>query len=260
MRNVELPLQPRCFHYRYLSVLFSGKNNRTRARTVNRINPVLLLIIFSVLVFLVRKYFFPEYSDEMVISALEGFLTTLGALSYLYMLLAFVICSFFYIPILMPLCLLCGAFFGPVTGAIMALAGITLGGIATTISVRRVFRGMGNVVMNNDEYKKMLVNLTRHGVLVVLLVRLAFVVPYMLQNILLALTNISTGRLALLTLVGAIPGAMSYSFLGAGLVSLGNTDLYGLMVMIPVVVLYLVNAITNLLRKKAHLDETDLPV
>lgn len=228
--------------------------------SVRKVNPVLLLIIFSVLIFLVRKYFFPEYSDEMVVDTLEGILATLGPLSFIYILITFIVCSFFFIPILMPLCLLCGAFFGPVNGAMIALAGITLGCVATTISVRRVFRGMGAVVMNNPEYKNMLNKLTQHGTVVVLLVRLAFVVPYILQNILLALTNIGVGRLALLTLVGAIPGAMSYSFLGAGLVSLGNTDLYGAMVMTPVVVLYLVNGVVNLLRKKHGLGDKDLPV
>lgn len=228
---------------------------------MRKVNPVLLLIIFSILIFLVRKYFFPDYSDAMVVSTLEGFLATIGPYSYLYMLTAFIVCGFFFIPILMPMCLLCGAFYGPLTGAIIALVGITLSCVASTISVRRVFRGMGGVVMNNPEYKNMLNKLTQHGIVVVLLVRIAFVVPYMLQNILLALTNISIGRLALLTLIGAIPGALSYSFLGAGLVSLGNTDLYGLMVMIPVVVLYLVNGVANHLRKKHGLvGDEDLPV
>ena len=241
-------------------MLFCARNYSKRAGTVNKINPVLLLIIFSILIFLVRKFFFPAYSDEMNVSALQGFLAILGPLSFIYIIIAFAVCAFFFVPILMPLCLLCGAFYGPVEGAIVALVGITLSCVASTISVRRVFRGMGKVVMDNEEYKNLLNKLTQYGNVVVLLVRLAFVVPYMLQNILLALTNISTGRLALLTLVGAIPGAMSYSFLGAGLVSLGNTDLYGAMVMILVIVLYIVNGVVNLLRKKSGLADKDLPV
>jgi uncharacterized membrane protein YdjX (TVP38/TMEM64 family) len=228
---------------------------------VKKVNPVLLLIIFSILVFLVRKFFFPDYSDAMVVSALERFLVTLGPYSYLYMLATFVVCAFFFIPILMPMCLLCGAFYGPLTGAIIALVGITLSCIVSTFSVRNVFRGMGGVVMNNQEYKKILIKMTEYGTVVVLIVRMAFVVPYMLQNILLALTNISIGRLALLTLIGAIPGALSFSFLGAGLVSLGDTDLYGLMVLIPVAVLYLVNGVVNFLRNKHGLTgDQDLPV
>ena len=221
-------------------MLFRSSNQVSQC--VRKLNPVLLLIIFSVLIFLVRKVFFPQYTDDMLISALQGLLAQLGLLSVVYLLLGFVVCAFFFIPVLMPLCILCGAFYGPVQGSVVALAGITLGCVATTVSVRRVFRGMGRVVMDNPEYKNLLVKLTHHGVVVVLLVRLAFVVPYILQNILLAMTNISIARLTLLTLLGGIPGAVSDSFLGAGLVSLGNTGLYGAMVMVPVVVLYLVNA------------------
>lgn len=243
-----------------LCYAFGHNNNHNSVVAVRKVNPVLLLIIFSILVFLVRKYFFPEYTDEMVISTVENLLGRLGPLSFVYMIVTFVVCAFFFIPILMPLCILCGAFYGPVQGAVIALVGITLGCMATTISVRRVFRGMGGVVMNNPEYKNLLNKLTYHGTVVVLLVRLAFVVPYILQNILLALTNISTGRLGLLTLIGGIPGAVSYSFLGAGLVSLGDTDLYGAMVMIPVVILYLVNMVANYLRRKHGLaQDNDLP-
>lgn len=227
---------------------------------MRKLNPVLLLIIFSILIFLVRKIFFPAYTDDMLISALQNVLAQLGYLSVVYVLAGFTVCAFFFIPVLMPLCILCGAFYGPLQGSVVALAGITLGCVASTMSVRRVFRGMGRVVMDNPEYKNLLVKLTRHGVVVALLVRLAFVVPYILQNILLALTNISTTRLALLTLLGGIPGAISYSFLGAGLVSLGNTDLYGALVMVPVVLLYLVNALVTFLRRKHGLaEDSDLP-
>jgi len=181
-------------------MLFRSSNQVSQC--VRKLNPVLLLMIFSVLIFLVRKVFFPQYTDDMLISALQGLLAQLGLLSVVYLLLGFVVCAFFFIPVLMPLCILCGAFYGPVQGSVVALAGITLGCVATTVSVRRVFRGMGRVVMEHPEYKNLLVKLTHHGVVVVLLVRLAFVVPYILQNILLALTNISIARLTLLTLLG----------------------------------------------------------
>ena len=226
---------------------------------MKRVNPILLLIIFSVLVFLLRKIFFPEYSDEMVITAMEAVLARLGVMSYVYVLAAYVLCAFFFIPVLMPLNILCGAFFGPVTGFLVALAGVTLGSIATTYSVRNVFRGMGGVVMNNPEYKHLLNQLTRYGVIVVLIVRMAFVVPYILQNILLAMTNISMGRMTLLTLVGAIPGALSYSFIGAGLVNLEDANLYGLFLLIPVILLYGVNWLIGRLQKKHGLKVDEIP-
>lgn len=224
---------------------------------MKKINPVFLLILFSILVFVVRKVFFPQYSDDALVDALKQVLAGFGPLSVIYLLGVYVICSFFFIPVLIPLNMVCGAIYGPTLGSAIALAGIAAGCLASTISVRYVFRGMGAVVMRHPEGKKFLNQITRHGIIVVILIRLAFVVPYLLQNIVLAMTNISAGRLVVLTLVGALPGVVSYCFLGAGLVSLDNANAYGVYLLVPLVLLIGASVLIQILHKRHGIGRGD---
>ena len=178
-------------------------------------------------------------------------------MSIVFLLALYLLCSFFFIPILIPLNIVCGALFGPVPGALVALAGILLSCFASTVSVRYVFTGMGEYAMTHKEVKKFLNQITRHGIIVVIIIRLAFVVPYLLQNMILAVTNIRLGMLLVLTLVGALPGAFSYSFLGAGLVSLDRASTYGLYLLVPLVILASASYIIHLLRRHKGIGRSD---
>jgi uncharacterized membrane protein YdjX (TVP38/TMEM64 family) len=80
----------------------------------------------------------------------------------------------------------------------------------------------------------------RHGAVVVIAVRLAFIVPYLLQNIVLAVTSLGVYRLTLLTAVGALPGAAIYSFLGAGLMQADSARELTLYLAVPLVLLVVV--------------------
>ena len=102
--------------------------------------------------------------------------------------------------------------------------------------------------MNHQDLKETLNQVTRHGTMAVIVVRLAFVVPYLLQNIVLAMTNLSLLRLMLLTLVGAVPGVVSYSFLGAGLMSLKSTQTFVLLISVPVIILVVITVLVQHLR------------
>lgn len=210
----------------------------------------MLFIVISILVFVLRKFLFPEYSDFALVENMQELLSAIGMMSIVYLLVLYFLCSFFYIPILIPLNIACGALYGPVLGSLVALSGVLLSCIASTISVRYVFRGMGDFAMRHQQVKKFLNQITRYGTIVVLLVRLAFVVPYLLQNIILAMTNIKLHRLLLLTLLGALPGVISYSFLGAGMVSLDDAETYGIYLLVPLVLLMLVSTFIHFTHKK----------
>ena len=204
---------------------------------MKKLNPVLLLVIFSVLVFFLRKLFFPEFSDEALVESLKDFLGAFGVGSFAILLGIYFVCSLLFIPVLIPLNIACGALYGAFTGSVVALAGILVSCLASTISVRYVFRGLGRVVMKHPQLKEMLNQATRYGSLTVILVRLAFVVPYLLQNIVLAMTNLSVWRLLLLTSIGALPGVISYSFLGAGLMNLESTQTFLMYLSVPLMIL-----------------------
>jgi uncharacterized membrane protein YdjX (TVP38/TMEM64 family) len=224
---------------------------------LNKINPVILLITVSILVFILRKVLFPEYSDIALISIMEELLSTFGMMSIVYLLTLYFFCSFFYIPILIPLNIACGALYGPVLGSFVGLAGIMVSCIASTISVRYVFRGMGEFAMRHQDAKKFLNQFTRYGTIVVLIVRMAFVVPYLVQNIILAMTNIKLPRLLLLTLFGAMPGVISYSFLGAGIVSLDDAGTYGIYLLVSLVLLTLVTVFIHFTNREMGIGRND---
>jgi len=212
---------------------------------IKKINPVLLLVVLSILVFLLRKFLFPDYSDAALIGFFEQLLSTFGVLSIVYLLLLYFFCSFFFIPILIPLNIVCGALFGPFLGSVVSLAGILVSCVASTISVRYVFKGMAKLAGGHKEVKKFLSQIDRYGFIVAIIVRLTFFVPYLLQNIVLAMTTIRLDKLLLLTLFGAMPGVISYSFLGAGLVSFDDAGTYGLYLLVPATLLALVTLFIN---------------
>jgi uncharacterized membrane protein YdjX (TVP38/TMEM64 family) len=184
---------------------------------VKRINPIYLIIAFNVLFFVLQDFVLPEGAVDRFGDRMEILLGNLGALGYVLVLALYTACSFFFIPLLIPINILCGAIYGPYAGTAVAIVGITIGCAASTISVRYVFRGMQRAVDERASAQKILGQIGRHGAIVVIAVRLAFVVPYLLQNIVLAVTSLSVYRLTLLTAIGALPGAAIYSFLGAGL-------------------------------------------
>ena len=224
---------------------------------LKKINPLILLIVVSILLFIVRKLLFPEYSDITLINIMEELLSTFGMMSIVYLLALYFFCSFFYIPIIIPLNIVCGALFGPVLGSFVSLAGVMVSCLASTISVRYVFRGMGEFAMRHRDVKKFLNQFSRSGTIVVLIVRLAFMVPYLLQNIILAMTNIKLHRLLLLTLFGAMPGVISYSFLGAGMVSLDDARTYGFYLLVPLVLLAAVSVFINVTQKQMGIGRSE---
>ncbi|MFT5320348.1 MAG: putative membrane protein YdjX (TVP38/TMEM64 family) [Pseudohongiellaceae bacterium] len=224
---------------------------------LKKINPLILLIVVSILLFILREFLFPEYSDIALSRIMEELLSTFGMMSIVYLLFIYFFCSFFYIPILIPLNIACGALYGPVLGSFVSLAGVLVSCIASTISVRYVFRGMGKFAMRHQDVKKFLNQFTRYGTIVVLIVRLAFVVPYLLQNIILAMTNIKLDRLLLLTLFGAMPGVISYSFLGAGMVSLDDAGTYGIYLLVPLALLVAVSVFIHVTRKQMGIGRSE---
>jgi uncharacterized membrane protein YdjX (TVP38/TMEM64 family) len=208
---------------------------------VRRINPILLLVAFNVLFFVARGWILPDGATEQFSAYIETTLVDLGVVGHIGVLAIYTICSFFFIPLLIPLNILCGALYGPYIGTAVSIVGITLGCIASTLSVRHVFTGMQRAVDRRPSAQKILEGVARHGAIIVIFVRLAFIVPYLVQNIVLAITSMSATRLAFLTFFGSLPGAAIYSFLGAGLMQSDDTGELALYLAVPLVLLILIS-------------------
>ncbi|MDX1563399.1 MAG: hypothetical protein R3305_10760, partial [Gammaproteobacteria bacterium] len=100
-----------------------------------------------------------------------------------------------------------------------------------------VFTGMQRSIDERPAVRRLLARADTHSNLVIVMVRLAVIVPYLVQNLALAATGAPIWRLALMTSVSAIPGAAIYSLLGAGLVQADDVGELSLYVGLPVALL-----------------------
>lgn len=217
---------------------------------MKKLNPIYLLIAFNVLFFLFEGVFGSSAAWRAFSVHAETLVSDLGVIGYLGVVAAYCVCAFFFIPLLIPLNVAAGALYGPYIGTAVSLTGITAGCLASTLSVRYVFKGMQGSIEKRPSAQKILEQIGTHGGIAVLMLRLAFVVPYLWQNLILALAPVDSRRLVLLTAIGSLPGAVIYSFLGAGLMRRGDVSLLGLYLAVPLLLLVVVSIVLKYLNAK----------
>jgi uncharacterized membrane protein YdjX (TVP38/TMEM64 family) len=204
---------------------------------VRRINPIHLLIALNILLIVFRDVLLSDEASAAFAQTIESLLLSLGIFGYFGIVAAHVACAFFFVPLLIPLNILGGALYGAFEGTIVAMAGITLGTIASTLSARHVFTGMHRSIDKRPRLQRLLGRADQRPNMTIALTRFMVVVPYLFQNIALAATNLSVARLTAVTAVSAIPGAAIYSLLGAGLVRAQQVNEMLLYLAVPIVLL-----------------------
>jgi uncharacterized membrane protein YdjX (TVP38/TMEM64 family) len=219
-------------------------------RAVKRINPIYLLIALNVIVIVFRNLILPEEAQAAWGSAVESMLLGLGVFGYVGLVVAFVICSFFFVPLLIPLNILGGALYGGYLGTVVAWVGITLGCAASLVSARYVFKGMRSSLDERPRLRQLLSHADRHRNLVIVIVRFTVVIPYLWQNLALAFTNSSIARITLVSAVSVIPGAAIFSFLGAGLVRADQAQDLAFYLALPIALLIVISAGLVYIRRK----------
>lgn len=222
-------------------------------RAVKRINPIYLLIALNIILIAFRDVILPEETSAALALNIESALVQLGPAGYLGIVAAYVLCGFFFVPLLIPLNILGGALYGAYIGTAVALAGITFGCIASTVSARYVFTGMKKSVDQRPRLRKLIADADKHRNLVIVIMRFTVVIPYLWQNIALAVTSSSVTRIALVTAVSAIPGAAIYSFLGAGLVRADQVNELLFYLALPIVMLLVISG--GMLYMKKRFEE-----
>jgi uncharacterized membrane protein YdjX (TVP38/TMEM64 family) len=203
---------------------------------VKRINPIYLLIALNIAFFAFRDLILSEESQQALAMAIESSLLSIGLFGHVGIVLAYVVCGFFFVPLLIPLNILGGALYGAYVGTLIALIGVTLSTMASTYAARHVFTGMQKSVENRPAIRRLLAHADEHQNLAIILVRFMFVIPYLVQNIALAMTSSSITRISILTMLGASPGAAIYSLLGAGLVRAEQVEEMLLYLALPVLI------------------------
>lgn len=219
-------------------------------RAVKRINPIYLLIALNILVIVFRNLILPEETQAAWGSTVESMLLGLGVFGYVGLIVAYVVCSFLFVPLLIPLNILGGALYGGYQGTVVAWIGITLGCAASLVSARYVFKGMRSSLDDRPRLKQLLSHADRHRNLVIVIVRFTVVIPYLWQNIALAFTSSSIVRITLVSAVSVLPGAAIFSFLGAGLVHAGQVQELVFYLALPIVLLIAISGGLVYIRRK----------
>ena len=217
---------------------------------MKRINPIYLLIALNIAFFAFRDLILSEESQQALATAIESSLLSIGLFGHVGIVAAYVVCGFFFVPLLIPLNILGGALYGAWVGTIIAVIGVTLSTMASTYAARYVFTGMQASIENRPRIRRLLDHADEHQNLVIILIRFMFVIPYLVQNIALAMTSSSIMRISLLTMLGASPGAAIYSLLGAGLVRAEQVDEMLLYLALPVLLFVAVSLGMIYVRKK----------
>jgi uncharacterized membrane protein YdjX (TVP38/TMEM64 family) len=187
---------------------------------------------------------------------MENGVEHLGVGGYVLIVAGYAVCSFFFIPLLIPLNIASGALYGPYVGTAVAVASIAAGSAASAVSVRHVFTGLQGFVERRPGADRILRQIGVHRSAAVLLLRLAFIVPYLWQNVVLALAPITLKRLVLLTALGSLPGAAIYSLLGAGLMKREDASSLAAYLAVPLLLLAGVGITVKYLKKRYAANET----
>ena len=217
---------------------------------MRRINPIYLLIALNIIFFVFRDFIIPEETQAALATAIESMLLSIGFFGYVGIVAAYVICGFFFVPLLIPINILGGALYGAYVGTVIAVIGVTLSTMASTYAARYVFTGMQASIENRPTVRRMLDHADNHPNLAIVLVRFMIVIPYLMQNIALAMTKSSIVRITILTMVSASPGAAIYSLLGAGLVRAEQVSEMLIYLALPVVLFIFVYLGMIYVRKK----------
>ncbi len=217
---------------------------------MKRINPIYLLIALNIVFFVFRDFILPEETQEALATSTESMLLSIGIFGHIGIVATYVLCGFFFVPLLIPLNILGGALYGAYAGTVIAVAGVTLSTMASTYAARYVFTGMQASIENRPRIRRLLDHADNHPNLSIVLVRFMIVIPYLVQNIALAATRSSIARITVVTMVSASPSAAIYSLLGAGLVRAEQVNEMLIYLALPVVLFIFISLAMIFVRKK----------
>ncbi len=217
---------------------------------MKRINPIYLLIALNIVFFVFRDFILPEETQEALATSTESMLLSIGIFGHIGIVASYVLCGFFFVPLLIPLNILGGALYGAYVGTVIAVAGVTLSTMASTYAARYVFTGMQASIENRPRIRRLLDHADNHPNLSIVLVRFMIVIPYLVQNIALAATRSSIARITVVTMVSASPSAAIYSLLGAGLVRAEQVNEMLIYLALPVVLFIFISLAMIFVRKK----------
>jgi uncharacterized membrane protein YdjX (TVP38/TMEM64 family) len=166
-------------------------------------------VVLAALLVLARAFSLDERARALL-EASRG----AGAEGVLVHLAAYVALAVLGLPVA-PLTVIAGATWGALAGAALGTPGATLGGCAAFLVARLIARDPSALARGEGRLARWSRAIGRGGLRLVLLLRLAPVVPFSLLNFAFGATPTRLSHFALGSLVGTIPSQLGYACLGA---------------------------------------------
>jgi len=149
------------------------------------------------------------------VSPLQDEIRNLGPIAPVVVAIGYVVLTVLLIPGSV-LTLIAGGVFGLWKGLVVVVIGANIGALCSFLLARTFLREkVSSWAAENPRFASLDRAIGREGFKVVLLARLSPIFPFTLLNYFLGLTNIGVGSYALANLIGMLPGAFLYVYLGA---------------------------------------------
>ncbi len=137
-----------------------------------------------------------------------------GTVGILLHLVAYVVAALLGLPV-SPLTVAAGAAYGPLAGAALGVPAATLGACSAFLAGRLVARDPEALARGDGRFARAARAIGGGGFRLVVLLRLAPVVPFSVLNFAFGMTPTPLARFAIGSLVGTIPSQLGYACLGA---------------------------------------------
>jgi uncharacterized membrane protein YdjX (TVP38/TMEM64 family) len=145
----------------------------------------------------------------------EVYVRSMGALGPILVAAAYVLCTVLFIPGSV-ISLGAGTLFGLKTGLLVVIIGANLGALCAFLLARTFLRDrVVKWAATKPTFRSLDQAIGREDFKMVLLMRLSPLFPFVWLNYLLGLTAVRTGAYILANLIGMLPGAVLYVYLGA---------------------------------------------
>jgi uncharacterized membrane protein YdjX (TVP38/TMEM64 family) len=162
------------------------------------------------------------------LTSFQQYVLSAGAIGYVIYALVYALCCVFLVPGSI-LTLGAGAIFGVARGAVVVVAGATLGAIASFFLARTILRSkVRSLTAKNPRFDALDRAIAREGGKIVFLIRLSPIFPFTYMNYAFGLTGVTAAAYSLATFLGIIPGTVAFVYLGyaaAGAATGGNSTL-----------------------------------
>lgn len=174
---------------------------------------LILLTIFSI------KYF--NLQSHLTTESLRSTVASSGIFGPLIFIILYILTSIFFLPGAI-FSIASGAIFGSIMGTIYTVIGATIGATLAFLISRYFTRSFFEELIER-KYKKIREydeKLERNGFVTVLFLRLIPLFPFNGLNFALGLTRVKLKDYIIATLIGIIPGAFLYAYLGDSIVEM----------------------------------------